>query len=131
MKYKHDTRRMKNVTKLFYSEEVFDDSTSNQPKIRWRSRNFFSDNVDNGQKTQESDSYGESHIDPHGVDYSETQSGSRVAHMESDRTKFNPEPKQTGVSIEIYLFFSFPLLSIKGYKLKDAEQDLVLSWISF
>ena len=89
---------MKHISKLFYSEEVFDDSTSDQPKIRWRHRNFYSDNVDSGQRTQESDSNGDSHGVSHGVN-SNIQSGSRVTRTESDRTKVDPEPKQAPVSI--------------------------------
>ncbi|CAK9160694.1 unnamed protein product [Ilex paraguariensis] len=32
------------LSKHFYSEKVYDDSSSDQPKLRWRHRNFFADN---------------------------------------------------------------------------------------
>ncbi|PPD79587.1 hypothetical protein GOBAR_DD23488 [Gossypium barbadense] len=49
-KYRHDTWKMRLISKHFYLEEVFDDSTSG-PNLRWRYRNFFGDNVDQDQGT--------------------------------------------------------------------------------
>ncbi|CAL5392850.1 unnamed protein product [Camellia sinensis] len=55
-RYQNDPRTMQLVSKHFYSEKVFDDSSTDQPKIRWRYRNFFGDNVANSQRTHGSDS---------------------------------------------------------------------------
>ncbi|OWM74284.1 hypothetical protein CDL15_Pgr008598 [Punica granatum] len=54
-KYQDNPRKMHLISKHFYSEEVFDDSTPDKPKLRWRYRNFFSDNVAHGQSTSETD----------------------------------------------------------------------------
>ncbi|GAU18851.1 hypothetical protein TSUD_228410 [Trifolium subterraneum] len=60
-KYQNDPSLMKLISKHFYSERIYDDSTSNTPKLRWRYRNFFSDNAINGNSTQDHDSYNDSH----------------------------------------------------------------------
>ncbi|KAI8566268.1 hypothetical protein RHMOL_Rhmol02G0026900 [Rhododendron molle] len=57
-KYGDDSTPMQLITKHFYSEKVFDDSSADQPKIRWRYRNFFSDNVAFSQRTHNSDAHG-------------------------------------------------------------------------
>ncbi|XP_020230153.1 uncharacterized protein LOC109810949 [Cajanus cajan] len=44
-KYQNDSSQMWLMSKHLYLERVFDDSTSNSPKLRWRYRNFFSDNA--------------------------------------------------------------------------------------
>ncbi|XP_057958149.1 uncharacterized protein LOC131151012 [Malania oleifera] len=44
------------ISKHFYSERVFDDSTSDQPKLRWRYRNFFGDSFSYGERTHDSGS---------------------------------------------------------------------------
>ncbi|KAK8515917.1 hypothetical protein V6N13_093300 [Hibiscus sabdariffa] len=49
-KYRHDPWKMRTISKHFYLEEVFDDSTLGV-RLRWRYRNFFSDNVDQDQGT--------------------------------------------------------------------------------
>ncbi|XVE81449.1 hypothetical protein DITRI_Ditri15bG0064600 [Diplodiscus trichospermus] len=58
-KYRHDPRKMQLITKHFYLEEVFDDSMS-EPSLRWRYRNFFGDNINQGQATHD-DSWDVSH----------------------------------------------------------------------
>nr|GLL46714.1 uncharacterized protein LOC109163829 isoform X1 [Ipomoea trifida] len=55
-KYPHDAWGMQLVSKYFVSENVYDDSSSDMPKQRWRLRNFFSANLDSFQRTVE-DSY--------------------------------------------------------------------------
>jgi hypothetical protein len=61
-KYQNDPSLMKLISKHFYSERIYDDSTSNTPKLRWRYRNFFSDNAShNGNRTHDHDSYNDSH----------------------------------------------------------------------
>ncbi|XVF29213.1 hypothetical protein REPUB_Repub15cG0101300 [Reevesia pubescens] len=49
-KYWNDPRKMQLISKHFYLEEVFDDSTQ-KPRLRWRYRNFFNDNVNQDQGT--------------------------------------------------------------------------------
>lgn len=58
-RYQNDPWSMRLISKHFYSERVFDDLAPEQPKIRWRYRNFFDDNVALRQRTQESESYGD------------------------------------------------------------------------
>ncbi|CAJ2650946.1 unnamed protein product [Trifolium pratense] len=60
-KYQNDPSLMNLISKHFYSERIYDDSTSNTPKLRWRYRNFFSDNAINGNRAQDHDSYNDSH----------------------------------------------------------------------
>lgn len=57
-KYGDNSTTMRLITKHFYSEKVFDDSSTDQPKIRWRYRNFFSDNVALSQRTHNGDAHG-------------------------------------------------------------------------
>ncbi|XP_023527180.1 uncharacterized protein LOC111790494 isoform X1 [Cucurbita pepo subsp. pepo] len=54
-KYHNDPRTMQHISKHFFYEEVFDDSTLDRPKIRWRYRNFFSDDVAHAQRTHYND----------------------------------------------------------------------------
>ncbi|KAL0548243.1 hypothetical protein IC582_012691 [Cucumis melo] len=54
-RYHNDPRAMQYISKHFFYEEVFDDSTSDRPKIRWRYRNFFSDDVAHSQRTHGND----------------------------------------------------------------------------
>ncbi|KAI6693255.1 hypothetical protein NL676_020965 [Syzygium grande] len=54
-KYHHDPGKMRLLARHFYSEQVFDDSTSDQPRLRWRYRNSYSDGVAYGQQTHETD----------------------------------------------------------------------------
>ncbi|KAM7485528.1 hypothetical protein LguiA_001537 [Lonicera macranthoides] len=58
-KYRDDPMTIKLVSKHFYSERVFDELSSDQPKLRWRYRNASGDNIAHSGSTQESDSYGE------------------------------------------------------------------------
>lgn len=101
-KYRDDPWRMQLISKHFYSEEVFDDSTADRPKIRWRYRNFFSDNVVHGQRTNESDSpsnsernshesYGDSHKDSHSDFHNQEHTD---YHNDTDNKRTNFESKQ-------------------------------------
>ncbi|AES93691.1 hypothetical protein MtrunA17_Chr5g0394561 [Medicago truncatula] len=89
-KYQHDPSLMKLISKHFYSERLYDDSASNTPKLRWRYRNFFSDNVINGNKTQDHDSYnksqGNSHNDSYASDSLEKSQGKSENITDSKRT---------------------------------------------
>ncbi|KAL6970434.1 hypothetical protein U1Q18_030134 [Sarracenia purpurea var. burkii] len=58
-RYGDDQTAMQLISKHFYSEKVFDDSCTDQPKVRWRYRNFFGDNVAYSQNTRDGDSYGD------------------------------------------------------------------------
>jgi hypothetical protein len=113
-KYQDDPQKMQLISKHFYSEKVFDDS--DQPKLRWRYRNFFSDNVAHGQRTHEGDSPsnsennsysnypGDSHKD------SQTDAHSKVhgnSHNDSDSQRTNFKSKQILVSILTYAFLSY------------------------
>ena len=105
-KYWNDPWRMQLIAKHFYSEKVFDDSTSDLPKVRWRYRNFFSDDAGHGQSTNDgdshSDSQGDSNSDSHGDYNSKTQrdtSGTPTDPRRNFETrKFNLESKQAPVS---------------------------------
>ncbi|KAF3457125.1 hypothetical protein FNV43_RR01782 [Rhamnella rubrinervis] len=113
---------MQLISKRFCSERVFDDSSPDQPKIRWRYRNIYYDNFVNGQRTQESDSLSNSHVDSH-IDYhndyhSNSQSDSSDAHIRtrnnSDKRRINLEPKQpmnSGIDMMVDpldCFFDYP-----------------------
>ncbi|KAL2508847.1 hypothetical protein Fot_32494 [Forsythia ovata] len=54
-KYHRDPWVMQHLSKHFYSEEVYDDSSADQPKVRWRFRNYFGDNVVHSQTTSNSE----------------------------------------------------------------------------
>eukprot|EP00256_Glycine_max_P030414 XP_006573880.1 uncharacterized protein LOC100806576 isoform X2 [Glycine max] len=55
-KYQNDPLLMRLISKHLYLERIFDDSTSNNPTLRWRYRNFFSDNAVNGHRTHDRES---------------------------------------------------------------------------
>ncbi|KAI4317852.1 hypothetical protein L6164_025684 [Bauhinia variegata] len=54
-KFPDDPKTMQLIPKHFFSEKVFDDS-NDHPKLRWRNRNFYSDNVVHGQNIGDHDS---------------------------------------------------------------------------
>ncbi|XP_048135406.1 uncharacterized protein LOC115750289 isoform X2 [Rhodamnia argentea] len=54
-KYHHDPGKIRLLARHFYSEQVFDDSNSDQPRLRWRYRNSFGDAAAYGQLTNETD----------------------------------------------------------------------------
>ncbi|KAF8016768.1 hypothetical protein BT93_H2101 [Corymbia citriodora subsp. variegata] len=54
-RYHHDPGKMRLLARHFYSEQVFDDSSSDQPRLRWRYRNSYSDVVTYGRSTHETD----------------------------------------------------------------------------
>ncbi|KAL5852737.1 hypothetical protein ACOSQ3_007855 [Xanthoceras sorbifolium] len=96
-KYRDDPWRMKLISKHFYSEKVYDDSNSDQPKLRWRYKNYFSDDVVRYQGTHESDSQGESHSDSHNYSSSKAHSDfsnepiSKKDDMGSKKIPVNPD----------------------------------------
>ena len=65
-KYQDNPWRMQLISNYFYPEKVFDDSTSDKPKLRWRHRNFFGDSASNSQGTHDGpvmDSQNDNHSD--------------------------------------------------------------------
>lgn len=56
-KYQDNPWRMQLISNHFYSEKVFDDSTSDKPKLRWRHRNFFGDGASHNQGTHDDDDH--------------------------------------------------------------------------
>ncbi|PIA31733.1 hypothetical protein AQUCO_04900197v1 [Aquilegia coerulea] len=90
---------MQHIRKHFYLENVFDDFTSERPKIRWRQRNYFSDNVAFSQRSHDNDTNDDS------------------THLEM---KQPPEPKQFSVQPTIELS-SDPLGCVLGYSVPLEE----------
>lgn len=101
-KHQNDRRRMQLISKKFYCEEVFDDSTSEHPKIRWRYRNYFSDNIAFGQRTHDSDSYRNSQADSdsgsHGDYHNSSDGDYRDTHSDtqndSNKRRINLDPRR-------------------------------------
>lgn len=58
-KYREDQPIMRLISKHFYLENVFDDSSVDQPKLRWRYRNFFGDGAPHSERKHDSNSYNE------------------------------------------------------------------------
>ncbi|KAL7220434.1 hypothetical protein ACSBR2_013337 [Camellia fascicularis] len=88
-RYQNDPRTMQLVSKHFYSEKVFDDSSTDQPKIRWRYRNFFGDNVANSQRTHGSDSCSDK-TDSEKTDMENTDEPKRFSRNSSADAITNP-----------------------------------------
>lgn len=86
-KYQNDPSLMQLISKHFYSERIFDDSTSNTPKLRWRYRNFYSDNVVHGNRTHDHDSHDESQGNSHNDSYDKSQEYSRNDSHEKSQGK--------------------------------------------
>ncbi|XP_061991469.1 uncharacterized protein LOC133709671 [Rosa rugosa] len=108
-KHQNDRQRMQLISKQFYCEEVFDDSTSERPKIRWRYRNYFSDNIAHGQRTHDSDSYSNSPADsdsvPHG-DYhnsfdGDSQDTQSDTQNDSNKRRINFDPRRVPMNSSI------------------------------
>ncbi|KAJ4722482.1 Mitochondrial intermediate peptidase [Melia azedarach] len=98
-KYRDDPWRMQLISKHFYSEKVYDDSVLDQPKIRWRYRNYFSDNVAHSQRTHENDSHGESHSGSQNKSQAEAHSEAHSdIHNDSGRKKNDVGSKHVPVN---------------------------------
>ncbi|KAL6571486.1 hypothetical protein OROHE_003129 [Orobanche hederae] len=50
-KYYHDPRVLLHLSKHFYQEEVYNDTSVDRPTFRWRYRNFSGETVDHSQST--------------------------------------------------------------------------------
>ncbi|TKY71166.1 hypothetical protein E2542_SST07461 [Spatholobus suberectus] len=103
-KYQNDASLMQLISKHFYSERIFDDSTSNNPKLRWRYRNFFSDNAVHGHRTHDHESYDKSQDHSHNDSSDKSQgrsenvTDSKRTNLETKRTFINAGP---GIMSEI------------------------------
>ncbi|KAK7308045.1 hypothetical protein VNO77_41636 [Canavalia gladiata] len=84
-KYQSDPSVMQLISKHFYSERIFDDSTSNNPKLRWRYRNFFSDNAVHSHRNHDHESYDKSQGDSLNDSNDKSQGGSENV-TDSERT---------------------------------------------
>jgi len=89
---------------------MFDD-LSNNPKLRWRSRNFFSDRPVLGHRTHDHDSRDESQ--DHSRTDSNDKSQGRSENVTSSK-KTNLETKHTSVSI-LRLPFSRSLVNERSF----------------
>lgn len=103
-KYQNDPSVMRLISKHFYLERIFDDS-SNNSKLRWRYRNFFSEAV-HGRRTHDQDSYDKS--EDHSRNDSNDKSQGRSENVTNSK-KPNHETKHTFVSI-LRLPFSCSLI---------------------
>ncbi|XP_050373768.1 uncharacterized protein LOC126791366 [Argentina anserina] len=125
-KHQNDRHRMQLISKQFFCEEVFDDSTSGRPKIRWRYRNYFSDNVSLGQRTHDSDSYGNSQTDSDSVSHGDyhnsydvkSRSGIRT---DSNQRQINFDPRQVPMNSSVG---TDPFEDIFGYQSPQEELQL-------
>ncbi|KAH1091444.1 hypothetical protein J1N35_018701 [Gossypium stocksii] len=106
-KYRHDPWKMRLISKHFYLEEVFDDSTSG-PNVRWRYRNFFGDNVDQDQGT---------HRDSQDVSHKASPSD---IHNNFDRKKTDLKSEQVPVKSGFDLMAD-PLDCVFGYTVTSEE----------
>ncbi|KAI4373940.1 hypothetical protein MLD38_011997 [Melastoma candidum] len=65
-KYHRDPSRIQQISRHFYAEQVFDDSASDLPKLRWRYRSFFSDSSAAMQRNQDNDDQHGNNDQPYG-----------------------------------------------------------------
>ncbi|GAV81852.1 hypothetical protein CFOL_v3_25305 [Cephalotus follicularis] len=89
--YWDDPWHMQVLAKHFYMERIYDDTTSDQPNLRWRFRNYFSDNVGYGQRRPNNDYYVDLHKDS-------PDSSRTVPNNDSDGKKADLDSKQVPVS---------------------------------
>lgn len=103
---------MQLISKHFYSEWIFDDSTSNTPKLRWRYRNFFSDNVINGSssRTQDYGSYDKSQEDTQNDSYEKSQGYSESYEKSQGKSENITDSKRTTLQTKNF-FVSIVTLS--------------------
>ncbi|KAE9621384.1 hypothetical protein Lal_00032094 [Lupinus albus] len=98
-KYQNEPTLRPLMSKHFYSERIFDDSTSKNPNLRWRFRNFFSDNAIHDHRTHDNDYYDDTQVDSHSdvgkssQGESENVNDSRKTNLETKHnfTKAGPE----------------------------------------
>ncbi|KAK4266329.1 hypothetical protein QN277_027270 [Acacia crassicarpa] len=88
--FPNDPSKMQLISKYFYTERVYDDSTSHYPKLRWRYRNSYSDDLVNGQRKLDHDFSDSSFGDSYDDSQNSSQSSSKEA---SDGTKTTRDTK--------------------------------------
>ncbi|XP_038708518.1 uncharacterized protein LOC120003567 isoform X2 [Tripterygium wilfordii] len=94
----NDPSMMQLITRIFYTEKVFDDSTSDQPRLRWRYRNFFSDDVAFHQSSHDdSDSHDSSRNNAQRDFDSTSNNNSRIV-SHNDGRKNDLEHKQLNMN---------------------------------
>lgn len=96
-KYPHDSWGMQLVSKYFVSENVYDDSSSDMPKQRWRLRNFFSANLDSFQRTVEDSYENATHLEGNNMKKPTAGEDSFVSRRKTNQ-KSDLEQKKVGVS---------------------------------
>ncbi|KAK9139907.1 hypothetical protein Scep_009588 [Stephania cephalantha] len=69
--------RIRLLTKYFYLEEVFDDSNADQPKLRWRHRNFYGDTLAQNLRSYDRDNH-DDNVDREAKKNTEPQQASMV-----------------------------------------------------
>ncbi|KAJ7980025.1 Mitochondrial intermediate peptidase [Quillaja saponaria] len=111
-KHHNDPGRMQLIDKHFYSEKIYDDSTSDHPKIRWRYRNFFSDNVSHGGKTHDNDSYNSTDGDSQNESYSDATSNHVPSDSDSKKTSFETKHASINPRVDV---MADPLDCLFGY----------------
>ncbi|KAL9327916.1 hypothetical protein ACSQ67_002919 [Phaseolus vulgaris] len=115
-KYQNDPSVMKLMSKHFYLEKIFDDS-SNNPKLRWRHRNLFNDKEVHLHRIHDHDSYDKSQ-DQSRTDSNDTSQGRSDNVTNSKKT--NIETKHTFVR-QVDMLEG---VSVRSEKVKD---ELVLN----
>ncbi|KAB2625424.1 hypothetical protein D8674_017084 [Pyrus ussuriensis x Pyrus communis] len=125
-KYQNDPSMMRLISKQFYSEKVFDDANSDQPTLRWRYRNYFSDNITHGRRTDYSNPQGDSEQASHGDHQSASDSDSRNIQNDSDKKRF--APKQVPMNSNVDSMVD-PFDCVFGNT--SGEEILLPSWTAF
>nr|GMD87122.1 Mitochondrial intermediate peptidase [Ipomoea batatas] len=98
-KYPHDAWGMQLVSKYFVSENVYDDSSSDMPKQRWRLRNFFSANLDSFQRTVEDSYENATHLEGNNMKKSTAGEDSFVSRRKTNQ-KSDLEQKKVGMTAD-------------------------------
>ncbi|KAG4972767.1 hypothetical protein AAZX31_11G006400 [Glycine max] len=117
-KYQSDPSLMQLISKHFYSERIFDDSTSNNPKLRWRYRNFFSDNAVHGHRTHDRESNDKSQEHSHNdsndksLGWSENVTHSKRTNLETKRTFENADIMSEGDPLDCLFSYAPPVEDI-------------------
>lgn len=98
-KYPHDAWGMQLVSKYFVSENVYDDSSSDMPKQRWRLRNFFSANLDSFQRTVEDSYENATHLEGNNMKKPTAGEDSFVSRRKTNQ-KSDLEQKKVGMTAD-------------------------------
>ncbi|CAJ1925860.1 unnamed protein product [Sphenostylis stenocarpa] len=91
-KYQNDPLLKQLISKHFYSERIFDDSCNN-PKLRWRYRNFYIENAVHGHRTHDHESHDK--FQNHSRNYSNDKSQGRSENVTNSKRTTNLVTKHT------------------------------------